>query len=60
MNNERIIRILLRVIDRLLGLIDILDTEKKLTATLKQNTDELSDALKNAGSATSTEKEQNA
>ncbi len=60
MNNERIIRILLRVIDRLLGLIDILDTEKKLTATLKQNTDELSDALSHAQPTNPTEKEQNA
>ncbi len=57
MNNDRIIRILLRVIDRLLGLIDVLDTEKKLTATLKQNTDELSDALKNALPTNPTEKE---
>jgi hypothetical protein len=56
MNNDKIIRILLRVIDRLLGLIDVLDTEKKLTATLKQNTDELSDAL-NAQQTTPTQKE---
>ncbi len=46
MNNERIIRILLNVIDKLLALIDSLDTEQKLTGRLKATTDDLQAAMR--------------